>query len=494
MVDKKYLTRDELEAPETTKPKPAPGAGDDRNWLRKASDAIDSVFMPVANKIDTFTSGAQYGAMGELAPYLSAIPRGEMPSTIRDKRDALRKENPGTFKAGDMAGTVGRDLAITAATGGAGAPLSWAGTLGRGAAGGAIGGGLNEVTKFMPEALRAGEDYDPGQGLLRIGADAGIGMGASALGRGVGSFTGRGHLAKSGPMLTDVEQAAADRALNISADPRYGLQGAGKLNAAEAARAGAPEAPGLAAHGANLETLVRRAGAKASDKMAGPTRAAAVARAEPGGFLDQAARAQAQKATAEKVTDATLGTTPIPGARGGANFTPERQMFTKSARLEDPAIPAQAYPIIKETIGKSLFPDEAARAAAAVGRASPEAAREQGLDLLLRNMKRFGDATKGPVSNASVASGAPILKDMAGSASSVGAGAALLGGAGGMATNPGYATAARLIHENPRAALEQIGRGTPGMSGASGGILGVLDAIAQQAYLRPRKPKSADAD
>jgi hypothetical protein len=481
--DVKIIRRDEYENPKKNKGT-APTGEDDRNWLKKAGDAIDSVFMPVANKIDTLTAGAQYGAAGELAPYLAAIPRGKMPETIRNERDTLRKENPGTFKAGDMAGTVARDVGIGLATGGASAPLSWAGTLGRGAVGGLTTGVLNETTKFMPEAYLAGEDYDVGQGLLRVGVDTGFGTAAAAGGRALASkFSGRGHIANAAPMLSDAEMDAARRGLQTAADPRYGLQGAGKLNAAEAARFGAPEAPGLAEAGAGLETLVQRAGSKASDKMVGPTRAAALAREQPGGFLDQAARAKAQKEAAEAVTDATMGTTPVPGARG-PNFTPERQMFTQAARVVDPAIPAQAYPIVKETIGKSLFPGEAARATAAVGRASPEAAREQSLTELIRNFDKFKGAMKGPVSNEAVASGAPVFKDMAKSASSFGAGAAGVGTAASKFTNPGYATAARLIHDAPEETLRQVGRGTQGMDIGTGSILGLLDALAQ-AKLRP---------
>jgi hypothetical protein len=94
---------------------------------------------------------------------------------------------------------------------------------------------------------------------------------------------------------------------------------------------------------------------------------------------------------------------------------------------------------------------------------------------------------KGPVSNEAIASGAPVLKDMAKSASSMGAGAAGLGAIASKATGPGYTTAGRLIQEAPREALGQIGRGTAGMSNISGTLLGLLDAIAQQAKLRPER-------
>ena len=396
-----YGQNDPYAKKESAKPA-APAANDDRGALRRLSDSIDSVFMPVTKKIDAFTGGANHGVFGELGPYVGAIPRGKMPATIRAERDELRKEHPGTFGVGDAAGTLGRDLAITAATGGAGAPLSWANTLGRGAVSGLASGVLNEGTKFIPEAVRSGQDYDPRQGLLRVGGNTAMGTGLAAAGRALGqTFTGRGRIANSGPALTPAEQAAADKALRISAKPGYGLQGPGALNAAEAARAGAHEAPGLAAHGANLETLVKRTGAPASDQLSTTSRVAAAAREQPGAFFDRATQA--------------------------AN-TPAAPQF-----------------------------------------------------------ERFRAAMSGPASNAAVASGAPAFGDIAKSGSTLGAGAATLGKGADILTRPGYATAGRLIQEAPRETLQQIGRGSPGMSHISGTLLGLLDALALQATLQPKR-------
>src|SRR6185436_1866117 len=152
----------------------------------------------------------------------------------------------------------------------------------------------------IPQQLRLGLPADPGGSLGRAGANTGEGVASNTAARVLhGLFTGRCKLASSGPALTDAERAAAERQIQTSADPRYGLQGPGSLSAAEAARAGAAEEPGLAQHAANLETMVPRAGSKASDKLAAPERAAEIARAEPGGFTDQAARAAAQKKVAE---------------------------------------------------------------------------------------------------------------------------------------------------------------------------------------------------
>lgn len=487
--EKKLLSIDDLDEngnPKTAKSVTADKTTDDRGTLRRLSDAIDRVFMPIADKVDAFSSGAQYGVLGEAQPYVAALAQGRTPSQVQTNQDRYRKDSPGFFATGESTGTLGRDVGVMAATGGASAPLTWANTIGRGLYGGSIIGLLNEGTKYIPQQIRKDLPADPGGSVARAAADTGLGGASNVIARGLSSlFTGRGKIAGSGPALTDAELAAAERQLRTSQDPRYGLQGPGALSATEAARAGASEAPGLSGAAANLETMVRRAGSQASDKLSKPDRVAATARAEPGGFTDQAARAAAQHQVAEGITDTTMGVTPVPGARGGANFTPERQMFAQDARLQEPSMPAQAYPIIKETIRASLHPEEARRAAEATARASAEAARQLELQRLVRNFQVFGGAMKGPVSNEAVAAGAPILSDISRNTSSVGATLAGVSRLASKATDPSYSTIAGLNRSDPMGTLRQIGRVSPGQSTAAGVLMGILDAVGQRSKLRP---------
>src|SRR4051812_18202595 len=110
-MSEKFFTHDELEA-QTRAPKPKPQVDPDRGTLRRLSDAVDNIFMPVADKLDAFGKGAEYGVLGEVAPYLKGPFQLKSPEAYRQERDAIRKEHPGTFGAGDVAGTTGRDLAL----------------------------------------------------------------------------------------------------------------------------------------------------------------------------------------------------------------------------------------------------------------------------------------------------------------------------------------------------------------------------------------------
>jgi hypothetical protein len=481
---------------------------------------LNSVFTNPAEafkKPRTLYRSTEYGVGGPLADVASAA-RGAMtgnpqwPSEARAEREKLASESPGYDVAGSYLGPLARDASLTVALPGVG------GMVGRGVAkvapkigakiaekaaslgGSSVGSGAklegtvggtstayDEATRYRGED----EEFDPLQSTGRVAGGTLLGSLLGAGGNWIApKFSGAGRVATAStykPKPDDIQVMKGLLAEQVDpANARFKLGGEAHFDASELARLAGEKDPArrvLAGELApDLQTILKRAGAGASDALSAAVRTRNIARNPDAGFgFDKAEEAAHSLAkTAEKVATGNLKGTPVARGPMGPEFLEARQIASDARRLTKAGSQthAQALENVRDAMKNITDPAVVQRVNAALSRNDPMLAREIAHKEIARKFSEYRAAMGpwAPVSSTAEGSLPTPAPNRDGN---------FLATARDMVRDtwnqnivqPGYEAAAKKLVRDPIGAMEAIGKRTTGQTASTAIPLPILQTM-----------------